>query len=370
MTNVDIYSLLSSKPHNPHYLKRYIKYLNLCEEKNKALIDSDPVENHHILPKAKDLFPEYKDFSQHPWNKITLTPYQHIWVHLILYKLYGGSQVHAVFYMFNVQNASTNYDKNRVIPSFLEIRYAAKLKQEHRNSRKGMATYKDKDGNKYFLHKNDPLIQQLNLVGNNHGYKMPAEYLEKAKVFNESRRKIRLYHSETFVSKNVLITEKDQYLNTGWKDHRDELWVQTAEKRQSVGTSEALTGTMYYYYPDGTYYGKRLPKDSPLIKELGLLQTRSQKQKAQATDNALKNAKDPEVQRKKSEKMSCNIWCYDPVTKQNTRCQVVPDGWIVGKYGESPIGGSSTWNDGVRNYRVKIGQTPEPHWIKGMLPRK
>jgi hypothetical protein len=49
---------------------------------------------------------------------------------------------------------------------------------------------------------------------------------------------------------------------------------------QRYKTSEALTGTTTFYYPSGTYYG-RIPQDSPIIKELGLIHIRSEKQKAQ-----------------------------------------------------------------------------------------
>jgi group I intron endonuclease len=29
-----------------------------------------------------------------------------------------------------------------------------------------------------------------------------------------------------------------------------------------------------------------------------------------------------------------------------------------------------TWNDGIKNYTVYEGEVPEPHWVKGMRPRK
>lgn len=32
--------------------------------------------------------------------------------------------------------------------------------------------------------------------------------------------------------------------------------------------------------------------------------------------------------------------------------------------------GTTTWNDGVRNYRVKPGEIPEENWVKGMVKRK
>ena len=54
---MDIYSILSSKPHNPHYLNRYITFIEQCQQKN---VDYHGyVENHHICQKADDMFPEY-----------------------------------------------------------------------------------------------------------------------------------------------------------------------------------------------------------------------------------------------------------------------------------------------------------------------
>ena len=32
--SIDIYSTLSSIPHNPHYLKRYINFIEGCKQKN------------------------------------------------------------------------------------------------------------------------------------------------------------------------------------------------------------------------------------------------------------------------------------------------------------------------------------------------
>jgi hypothetical protein len=138
---------------------------------------------------------------------------------------------------------------------------------------------------------------------------------------------------------------------------------------QRTKVSEALTGTTTYYYPSGTYYG-RIPQDSPIIKELGLIHIRSEKQTTQAAEQAAKNAVNPEIQAKKSASVSKLKWCYDPETKINTRLEIVPAGWIFGKFGDSPIGGSSTWNDGVTNYRIKAGSPIPAGLVKGMAPRR
>lgn len=98
---MDIYSILQSKPHNPHYLSRYYKFILACNlhnttnniiKRKKNSIDDYFMDSHHICPKAHDLFPEYTSFKKYPWNKVDLTPRQHFIAHMILWKLYGGSQ--------------------------------------------------------------------------------------------------------------------------------------------------------------------------------------------------------------------------------------------------------------------------------------
>ena len=86
---MDIYPILASKPHNLHYLNRYINFIKQCQQKNIGY--EGYVENHHICPKAKDMFPEYENFRQHPWNRAVLTARQHFIAHLILWKSYPVS---------------------------------------------------------------------------------------------------------------------------------------------------------------------------------------------------------------------------------------------------------------------------------------
>lgn len=96
---MDIYSILSSKPHNPHYLNRYIKFIEQCQQKNVGY--ECYVERHHICPKADDMFPEYVCFKTHPWNKAPLTPRQHFIAHLMLWKAFPSfySQTFAAWNM-------------------------------------------------------------------------------------------------------------------------------------------------------------------------------------------------------------------------------------------------------------------------------
>lgn len=92
---MDIYSILSSVPHNNHYLNRYYKFILYCKDINVNLDKTIYTEKHHICPKAKSLFPQYANFKENPWNLIVLTARQHYIAHMILWKTYGGSMTYA-----------------------------------------------------------------------------------------------------------------------------------------------------------------------------------------------------------------------------------------------------------------------------------
>lgn len=113
MTSKDIYSILESKPHNPHYLKRYYNFIQACMQVNslKTKEELGYTEKHHICPKAKDLFPEYASFSKNKWNKCELTLRQHKLAHWMLWKVYGGSQTSAFWRMCKGGNKSSRFYK-------------------------------------------------------------------------------------------------------------------------------------------------------------------------------------------------------------------------------------------------------------------
>lgn len=170
---MNIKEILESKPHNKHYLNRYVKYIVACEKINKSTDKDTYMENHHICPKANDLFPEYVDLDTHKWNSVNLTMEQHIYSHILLWKLYGGSQTYALDWIFS---KNKNKDENllsRKIPSKLQIRYAAKLRLDARlllNAKlsefwTGRMRYMTPDGVYHGSYlKQDPIITKLNLV--------------------------------------------------------------------------------------------------------------------------------------------------------------------------------------------------------------
>lgn len=139
MSNTDIYAILASKPHNPHHLKRYWKFIQSCS--NSGL---EYTEKHHICPKAKDLFPEFKDLNNNPWNCVVLTARQHIMAHVILWKVFGGSQVVAL----NMMILKNKKRSRKCVPTSIVIRYSARIREEVAMEQKGTSTYIDRFGNK------------------------------------------------------------------------------------------------------------------------------------------------------------------------------------------------------------------------------
>jgi hypothetical protein len=93
--NKDYVEVLKSKPHNTKYLKRYIAFI---DSRSTRELKTN-FEKHHICPKAKDLFPEFRVSTEHPWNVINLTFREHYIAHMLLWKMYGGSQSKAFWLM-------------------------------------------------------------------------------------------------------------------------------------------------------------------------------------------------------------------------------------------------------------------------------
>jgi hypothetical protein len=96
--------ILKNKPHNPHYLNRYIKFIIYCINNPQP----SKTEKHHICPKSSDLFPEFASFKKYPWNKASLTLRQHYIAHRLLWKSFGGKQAQAFKIMCDRTNATNS----------------------------------------------------------------------------------------------------------------------------------------------------------------------------------------------------------------------------------------------------------------------
>ena len=110
---------------NNHYLSRYIKFVQ--SRKNEKV--KYQTHYHHILPKAKDFFPEYKDLKANPWNGVYLTEREHYIAHYLLHKAFPGtSQTLAFYNMSNIsgKRSSRAYQEARKV-------HIASLKELHKN---------------------------------------------------------------------------------------------------------------------------------------------------------------------------------------------------------------------------------------------
>lgn len=159
---MDIYSILSSKPHNVHYLKRYVAFIETCSNLNWEI-----VENHHICPAAKDMFPEYKNARKNPWNIIPLSPRHHFIAHMLLWRAFPSirSQTHAFWQMRHKNKMRLN---SRVYES-LRNNY----RELQSSIMKGMAVARDSNGNYHKVSVMDPRYVSRELVPIGTGRKFP-----------------------------------------------------------------------------------------------------------------------------------------------------------------------------------------------------
>lgn len=186
---MNIYSILSSKPHNPHYLNRYITFIEKCQSKN---IDYNGyTEKHHICPRAKDMFPEYSSFRENKWNLVNLTPRQHFIAHIMLWKIYKNrSTTFAVGSMnYNkdidsrlYQNIKTEFSKAVSKQMSNTVSVKDKFGKSKRITKKefdmcdhiqghtkGMTFAIDKDGKGFYVSTDDERLKNGTLKGNNAG---------------------------------------------------------------------------------------------------------------------------------------------------------------------------------------------------------
>lgn len=79
---------------NEHYIKKYIRFIS----SRKGIKILKKTSLHHILPKAADMFPEFKDLKQFNWNGVHLTHREHYIAHWMLNKAFPKSSQTRAFY--------------------------------------------------------------------------------------------------------------------------------------------------------------------------------------------------------------------------------------------------------------------------------
>lgn len=65
-------------------LEKLHEYIDYCIENNQGKRIKGETAHHHILPKAKRLFPEYKDLKKNIWNGTYLLFHNHLKAHYLL----------------------------------------------------------------------------------------------------------------------------------------------------------------------------------------------------------------------------------------------------------------------------------------------
>lgn len=228
MPSINIYTILSSKTNNQHFLKRYYNFILACQKWNINLDKNIYVENHHIVPKSIDLFPEYKNIKIFPWNNIKLTYRQHFIAHWLLWKAYGGRQTFAFMSMANNMNPKqmgrTRKNLNSKVYELLKFNAI----EEKKKCSVGKASYRDKDGNKVYCSTTDPRVLSGELISASCGrrYKWKSDGNPRKATSKQIDgywrrtpiRKITLYFFEIkitieYTRDNFIFLE---YLEQGW----------------------------------------------------------------------------------------------------------------------------------------------------------
>ena len=94
--------VLSSVPHNHHYMIKYITFITKSQLQPKGKV------KHHICPRK--IWPEYKNLNENAWNVAFLTPREHFIAHLLLWKALPqhSSMAYAALAMQHKNNEKIN----------------------------------------------------------------------------------------------------------------------------------------------------------------------------------------------------------------------------------------------------------------------
>ena len=94
--------VLSSVPHNHHYMIKYITFITKSQLQPKGKV------KHHICPRK--IWPEYKNLNENAWNVAFLTPREHFIAHLLLWKTLPqhSSMAYAALAMQHKNNEKIN----------------------------------------------------------------------------------------------------------------------------------------------------------------------------------------------------------------------------------------------------------------------
>jgi hypothetical protein len=225
---MDIYSILASKPHNSHYLNRYINFIEQCQQKNVGY--EGIVEKHHICPKADDMFPEYVNFRKYLWNKALLTPRQHFIAHIILWKTFYSTKSCGEALWFMSNGNWKKYTKFSII--YESLRKKMKNTWVSNGKRLGIASIgkavvKDSNGLIYRIDVSDERYTSGIFVGHTKGMRVVKD--EKGKMFMSNSNEYTSIHKD-------MVPVKDENGKI-FKIHRNSNdWQERKYQAQHAGT--------------------------------------------------------------------------------------------------------------------------------------
>lgn len=239
---MNIYKILLSKKHNKHYLRRYYKFIVSCSIKNAENCTTlSGTEIHHICPKAKDLFPEYANLKQFPWNKIVLTYRQHYLAHYMLWKAYGGSQIYAFQTM--AMTHSPIKIKSAKVYNILKGQHSKHIGALS----KGYSSYITPEGITVRCKTDDPKVISGEYVSTSKGRRYAPRSQESKERTTKSLRahydnknpikEVKLYRGKEriIIKYNVLTENLDRYFNDGWSIRASKEYISHTAKIRATG---------------------------------------------------------------------------------------------------------------------------------------
>lgn len=227
-------TLLYTKTNRQHSTSMIARYLSFISSRANIYIKG-ATHYHHILPKARDFFPEYKDLSLFPWNGVHLTAREHFIAHWMLARAFpNSSQARVFYYLTNNSNKRRGRDYEAARKAHIDM--MATLTQDPARNAKISATLTGRS--KSETHKNN---MKGRPVSNDTRAKLRAANLGK-KMSEESRTKM-----------SVSRTGKSKAPNNPEAIERMRQTKLAQRKRWcNNGVEEKLLSVL----PDGWTYGK------------------------------------------------------------------------------------------------------------------
>jgi len=384
MTSTSIYQILSSKSKNTHYLNRYCKFIKHCQQANKLLSQQVYTERHHICPKSLDMFPEYTNGTLFPWNIVVLTAKQHIIAHIMLWKILGKSQSHALVLMLG--GFSRN---NKRVPTKSQLNFFVKAREDAgkfiSELKMGEVWYNDGLSN-HVIKSNEtpnPLWEK--------GRIFPPGYVHNrkgVKIYNDGITNFKIrpdqdinplwekgFHNKTF---------KNNKGKTWWTDGINNYQVRSGDTPESHWTKGLTINKNFTWYNDGIKSFK--VKKGQFINDSwikGLLKNKGSTGYKWYNDGInnyqVRSGDTPESHWTKGISEASNKKRYGRFVERVAYNDNIKT-FYVNKGSEPPencqkgickkqikygVNGSTWWNDGINEFKIKSGETPDPSWSKG-----